>query len=336
MPISHIDVDLSVWADLLWRAEAFIRLVDGEGAFTTAEASGRTDIREMSTVLSLLLRLMPMCQPSSREWIGHALEWLKKECQEHHSVVALDDIPNGTASELLGSPKAGDITGFNQSGFTCVGVSNDGYTTWEYDLAKSISWEEDLVILYRLGRAQTYSYYAIQELQLAVGHYDGWIEWLKTCTDRIPQDPMVSAPKLVEEVAGVLAIPTESARYYLQLLALDEPTDRNIQTWNKWKKAERLEAVAPLLEKGLIIESKRTRAARSHFIPGGWLAATSPVRPMEEWKIPLFDVIQAGRVVPVVEDLVLPSLPYPQLFQQAWERFVTGDKPQPLDANDEQ
>ena len=81
------------------------------------------------------------------------------------------------------------------------------------------------------------------------------------------------------EVADRFGIPEDPARYWLQLLALHNPTDTNINLWNGWRKAEREWAAAPLLEQDLIVRAKRARAGRSLFLPGGWQEAKPPTCP---------------------------------------------------------
>ena len=92
---------------------------------------------------------------------------------------------------------------------------------------------------------------------------------LRVPGDGWSQDPLVTAPEIVAEVAARLGIPEDPTRYWLQLLALHNPTDTNIALWNGWRKAERERAAAPLLEKDLIVRAKRARAGRSSSSPSG-------------------------------------------------------------------
>lgn len=98
-----------------------------------------------------------------------------------------------------------------------------------------------------------------------------------------PQDPSC-AGAVVVEVVDRMGLDESSARYWLQLLALPNPTDKLVDTRNGWGKAHREAAVKPLLEKSLVMEAKRARAGRSYFPPGGWQEATAPHLPLEVWK----------------------------------------------------
>lgn len=141
------------------------------------------------------------------------------------------------------------------------------------------------------------------------------------------QDPLVSAPALVAEVAAELGVGEESARYYLQLLTLAEPTDQNIDNWNGWKKKQRVAAAAPLLEQGLILDAKRARAGRSYFVPGGWTPAKPPHLPIEQWKLPLYRTSNRSTVTPFMQVMV-PLESFDSLFRRAWQRTRDGDAPE--------
>ncbi|TML33188.1 MAG: hypothetical protein E6G35_00770 [Actinobacteria bacterium] len=65
-----------------------------------------------------------------------------------------------------------------------------------------------------------------------------------------PRDPSRCAPELVAEVAGKLGLSGDAASAYLQILALPDPTDRNVARWTGWKPARLAAArkeLAPLL-----------------------------------------------------------------------------------------
>ena len=140
------------------------------------------------------------------------------------------------------------------------------------------------------------------------------------------QDPLVTAPGIVAEVAARFDLPEDPARYWLQLLALHNPTDKNIALWNRWRKAERERAAAPLLEKDLIVRARRARAGRSLFLPGGWQEAKTPHLPMESWKSSFYDLEDAPKVLPRLS-VVVPLVPFGQLFTDAWRRCTSGDVP---------
>lgn len=139
-------------------------------------------------------------------------------------------------------------------------------------------------------------------------------------------DPSTSVPQLVAQAATVLGLDMEAARYWLQLLALPDPTDAKVESWNGWTRKQRRAAGTELLTKGLVVEAKRSRAGRSLFLPGGWLEASSPHLPMEVWKAPFFDLEHAARVKPR-RGVVAPTTPVAQLFADAWRRHQSGDVP---------
>ncbi|MGR6318786.1 hypothetical protein Q2K19_32080 [Micromonospora soli] len=136
------------------------------------------------------------------------------------------------------------------------------------------------------------------------------------------RDPRVSTPELVDAVAVHTGLDRDSASYYLQLLALPNPTDVNVRTWNAWKPATLKQAQAALLDSGLVLAGKRERAGRGVFLPGGWLAAKTPNPPMETWKQPLYLFLNG---------LTLVTRTTPELFRAAWDRVTAGDNPRYLD-----
>lgn len=140
------------------------------------------------------------------------------------------------------------------------------------------------------------------------------------------QDPLRSAPEAVASVREQLGLDEDAARYWLQLLALPDPKDANIHRWNGWTRAKRLKAAAPLIEQGLVVEAKRSRAGRSLFLPGGWLEASAPHLPLEVWKAPFFDLYDEPKVKPRL-GVVVPQVPLTRLFADAWQRYRDGDIP---------
>ncbi|MEU9404300.1 hypothetical protein AB0E08_01110 [Streptomyces sp. NPDC048281] len=133
------------------------------------------------------------------------------------------------------------------------------------------------------------------------------------------QDPTVSVPALVAEVAEAHGLGTDAAALYLQLLALPDPTDRNCVRWTGWKPARVKKARAELAATGLVVEAKRPRAGRTLFLPGGWREFRNPALPLETWKEALYPVSDGHRTFPLV--------PVPELFARAWERVRSGDAP---------
>jgi hypothetical protein len=141
-------------------------------------------------------------------------------------------------------------------------------------------------------------------------------------------NPVFSAPDLVAEVAGALGVSEDGAALYLQTLALAEPTAKAVQTWNGWAPARYRKAAAEIAAAGLVLEAKRERAGRAHFLPGGWVALKAPDLPIEAWKLPLYGVgdKKSGYAKPLRR--VLPLRPIHELFAEAWERVRRGDRPE--------
>ncbi|PSL51744.1 hypothetical protein B0I31_11857 [Saccharothrix carnea] len=135
------------------------------------------------------------------------------------------------------------------------------------------------------------------------------------------QDPTVSVPALVAEVATRFDLTEDAAALYLQLLALPDPTDANVARWTGWKPARLREARAALARTDLVLTAKRARAGRSLFLPGGWLALSSPHLPLEQWKTPMFDY------TPGTAGVIVPPEPVADLFARAWQRVLDGDAP---------
>ncbi|MFS0696486.1 hypothetical protein [Streptomyces nitrosporeus] len=133
------------------------------------------------------------------------------------------------------------------------------------------------------------------------------------------QDPAVSVPALVAEVAAAYGVGEDAAALYLQLLALPDPTDRNRALWTGWKPARAKKARTELAATGLVVEAKRSRAGRTLFLPGGWLDLKSPALPVESWKEGLYPVHAHQRTV--------PWIPVAELFARAWERVLAQDAP---------
>ena len=141
-------------------------------------------------------------------------------------------------------------------------------------------------------------------------------------------NPRHACPKLVAAVAKQLTVSEDAAVYYLQLLALHNPTDKLIKLWNGWTAARIKKAAAELVEQQCVLEAKRARAGRRMFLPGGWEALKAPHLPLESWKLPLYDLDGAGRghVSPLLERIV-PLEPIHLLFERAWQRVQDGEAP---------
>jgi len=206
-------------------------------------------------------------------------------------------------------------------------LTADGYST-------SVTWDPaacaDLQAEARLVRALPYDdghYERIRaRLDLLSGVYEAVAEDLRVVRPGAPKDPLSSAPHVVADVQKALGLPQDAARYWLQILALADPTDANIHTWNTWTRKQRLKATEPLLEAGLLVQAKRARAGRTAFLPGGWQEATSPHKPMEVWKAPFYDLLNTPKVTPR-HHTVTPLTTLTTLYEDAWHRYTTGDTP---------
>ena len=158
---------------------------------------------------------------------------------------------------------------------------------------------------------------------LTEGHMDELIADLQQAPDQEaavagnPYDPCVSEPELVTQVADTLSIPHDSARYFLQIAALPNPTDKNVRAWNGWKPKQLANAATPLVEQGLVVQENR-RAGRTRFLPGDWLPKTKLMPLMEEAKTPLYLIWNTPKPQPVVRGCP-PLVPLPVLFHQAWD-----------------
>lgn len=150
---------------------------------------------------------------------------------------------------------------------------------------------------------------------------------------RVPEgqyeaNPLLSNPALVKKVMKACNLSDDGAAYYLQLLCLPNPTDKNVKIWNGWTPATLKKVVAELLDSEKVIEAKRPRAGRKVFLPGGWEALKAPHLPLETWKLPLFEMHrdEYDRATPVLP-LIVPLQPVHSLFAAGWKRVTTGDEP---------
>ncbi|GAA3152274.1 DNA-binding protein [Nonomuraea roseoviolacea] len=134
-----------------------------------------------------------------------------------------------------------------------------------------------------------------------------------------PQDPTRSVPGLVGEVAATHGLGADAAALYLMLLAMPDPTDRNVARWTGWKPARLKAARTELAATDLVIEADRRRAGRSLFLPGGWTDLAAPSLPVEQWKLSLFPPCPGAPLVPLE--------PAADLYARAWGRVREGDLP---------
>ena len=107
---------------------------------------------------------------------------------------------------------------------------------------------------------------------LLEGHLDGLLMDLGRTGGPAgdPHDPLVAVPEIVAEVANRFSVSTDSARYFLQVLALADPTDAHVRAWNGWRKSQLDKAAAPLVVQGLLALGEHPGAGRGRFLPGAW------------------------------------------------------------------
>lgn len=138
------------------------------------------------------------------------------------------------------------------------------------------------------------------------------------------QNPLVSAPDLVKTVAKKKKLSADAAAAWLQTMALLEPSKKAVCEWNGWAPRAYDAAMAELVGAGLVIEGKRARAGREHFLPGGWQDPKgSP--PYEAWKAGLYGADPRSGRFPL--DRMVPLQPLHELFAAAWARCERGDAP---------
>lgn len=145
---------------------------------------------------------------------------------------------------------------------------------------------------------------------------------------RWENDPRATAPETVTAAAAALGLDPDAAALYLQILALPQPTQRSVLQWNDWKPAAYKKAAATLTEKGLVVEGKRPRAGREHFLPGGWDELAAPDLPLETWKAPLYGLTRGenGKLRAPLGQVLVAECPG-DLFARAWARVAAGDRP---------
>ena len=128
------------------------------------------------------------------------------------------------------------------------------------------------------------------------------------------QDPRRSAPETVAAVSARLGLVELAAAHYLMLLALPDPTDKNLALWTGLKPAELKRSGAELVSRGLVLEAKRARAGRSLFLPGGWADLKAPALPVEASKLAADGLDPAALPFSVV----LPVEPLGPRFARIW------------------
>ncbi|MEU2060919.1 hypothetical protein [Streptomyces sp. NPDC013455] len=150
-------------------------------------------------------------------------------------------------------------------------------------------------------------------------------EHLVTDGERPPgweQHPVRSVPHLVEDCARTLGLGEDAASLYLMLLALPDPTDRNVRVWTGWKPRRFREAEAELGASGRVLRAVRPRAGRSLFLPGAWQERKPPRLPIEASKLTWLPLAREHRSTSHLA--AVPSVPLPTLFTRAWEGVSAG------------
>ncbi|MET8948532.1 hypothetical protein ABZX30_34675 [Streptomyces sp. NPDC004542] len=143
---------------------------------------------------------------------------------------------------------------------------------------------------------------------------------LLTDGERAPgweQNPARSVPHLVEDCAEAFGLGKDAACLYLMLLALPDPTDRNVKAWTGWKPSRFKNAKAELHASGRVLRALRSRAGRSLFLPGAWQERKPPRLPIEASKLGLLPLAREYRSTSHLT--AVPSAPLPVLFTRAWE-----------------
>jgi hypothetical protein len=141
------------------------------------------------------------------------------------------------------------------------------------------------------------------------------------------QNPTLSVPKLVEKVAKKLGVSKDAAALYLQYLVLLWPTPKALAEYNGWKPKQLADAQAQLVKEDLIVEAKRERAQRTHFLPGGWEPLKSPHPPMESWKLALYGARDSSGAPQPPNQRFLALAPFHAMFEAAWQRIEDDDTP---------
>jgi hypothetical protein len=135
-------------------------------------------------------------------------------------------------------------------------------------------------------------------------------------------NPAQSAPETVQAVAAHHGVSAQAASLYLQSLTLLAPTRKDVLTWNDWKAKTYDAAAAQLVAKGLLLEAKRARTGRDHFLPCPWVESRHALC-YERWKQPLYGIVDD--VAPL--RAFVPVEPLHLLFERAWARCLAGDTP---------
>lgn len=131
-------------------------------------------------------------------------------------------------------------------------------------------------------------------------------------------NPLLSAKATVAKLKEAIGESDEAATLYLQMLALPNPTKKQLLLFNGWKPGQYDAAAAALVKKKLLSEGKRERAGRDVFLPGGWEKKSRGIS-METYKLASFDAVSFD------EPTVTVALH--TLYSRAFARWSSGEKP---------
>lgn len=141
------------------------------------------------------------------------------------------------------------------------------------------------------------------------------------------QNATLSVPDVVAQATEKLGIRQESASLYLQVLALPDPTQKNLCMWNSWSTKQLAEYAQELISKELVVQARRSRAGRDIFLPGGWEALAAPNLPIESWKLPLYGYLNTDALRGGGAEMIVCQETVDSIFQRAWQRICDGDAP---------
>lgn len=314
-------------SDTTWTFDAHGRLVQGAAtAFAPATA------HQLTVYVPWLSLVLPVGAPI-RSNVPRVLALLRARLAHPELLV-----PIGTRYATPDEP------GWPDTALDVVAGRVDDQTR---DDGRVLARAKDRIVsyLYRPSRMQTDADWAFVESIRASSHpstFDDPIRrvmsaGLVAIAERIEQTPVPSgsyeahplrsAPALVAEAAKRLALSEDAAVLYLQTLALVAPTKKSVEIWNGWKGPRYAKAAAELMKAELVLEAKRERAGRAHFLPGGWEALDRPFMPLETWKFPLYELKAQGAHIVGPLRLHLPLRPVHEIFEAAWKRVEDGDPP---------
>lgn len=140
-------------------------------------------------------------------------------------------------------------------------------------------------------------------------------------------NPLISAPDAVKKLAAKTGLDETAASIFLQFLTLHSFSKKDICDKNAIKPKQYDEICAALVEKGLLVEAKRKRVKRDHFLQGGWEELRSPSTPIETWKLSLYGIESTENGVNPPIGMLMPLEPLSDLFKKAADRYLSGDVP---------